>query len=116
MNYNTLIERSGETVQIWGSSSTTDGLGNPVKTWTTDKGTFTGVVTRPSPEDVKLEAGRIASTDKKLYAPSDASIATGDRIEVDGINYDCYGSSEDWGVKDAGTVKYLRLFLKRVIE
>lgn len=111
-----LIENYGEEIQIWGQAASTDGLGNSITLWTTDKGTFTGAVARPSPEDIALAAGRISITDKKLLAPSDAAIATGDRLEIDGINYDCYGSSEDWGIKRAGTVQYLKLFLKRVIE
>ncbi len=116
MTFDTLIEQYGETIQIWGQANSTDGLGNTITVWTTNKGTFTGVVARPSPEDIALAAGRISITDKKLYAPSDASIVTGDRLEIDGVKYDCYGSSADWGIKQGSTVQYLKLFLKRVIE
>lgn len=108
------IERLGETIQIWGSSSGTDALGNPVKAWDQDKGTFTGVVMRPTANDVLFAPGRISDTDKKLHAPSTASIATGDRLEIDSVTYDLYGTLADWQIKYSGTVQHLSLFLKRV--
>ncbi len=111
-----LIEGYGETIQIWGQAPSTDGLGNPITLWTTDKGTFVGVVARPSPEDITLAGGRISITDKKLFAPSDASIATGDRLEIDSIKYNCYGSIADWKIKQGDTVQYFKLFLKRVLS
>jgi hypothetical protein len=42
------IEAYGETCQLWGASTGTDEFGNPEQTWDTDKGTFTGVVIRPT--------------------------------------------------------------------
>ncbi len=116
MMIDNFIESYGETIQIWGQAASTDGLGNPITVWTTNKGTFIGVVSRPSPDDISFTAGRIASTDKKLYAPSDANIITGDRLEIGGIKYDCYGNLEDWKIKHGSTVNHFRLFLKRVIE
>lgn len=116
MTSDAVIKQLGETIQIWGAVSSTDGLGNTIKVWTTNKGTFTGVVSRPTPDDIALLGGKISATDKKLYAPSDASIVTGDRIEIDSIKYDCFGSSADWGIKRAGVVQYLKLFLKRVLS
>lgn len=112
------IGKLGETVQIWGASSGTDGLGNPESTWNVDKGTFTGVVMYPAGDagvgDALFAAGRISDTDKKLHAPSTASIATGDRLEIDSVTYDLYGTLADWQVKLGGTVQHLQLFLKRV--
>jgi len=109
------ITRLGETIQIWGASSGTDSLGNPVSTWDVNKGTFIGAVQRPAPNDVLFAPGKISNTDKKLYAPSDASIATGDRLEIDSVMYDLYGTLADWQMKLGGTVQYLQLFLKRVV-
>ncbi|MEA3397797.1 MAG: hypothetical protein U9R05_10085 [Chloroflexota bacterium] len=109
------IKRLGETVQIWGASSGTDDLGNPVKTWDQDKGTFTGVVMRPTANDVLFAGGRLSDTDKKLHAPSAASIATGDRLEIDSVIYDLYGTLPDWQMKLGGTVQHLQIFLKRVV-
>lgn len=109
------IERLGETIQIWGASSGTDALGNPVSTWDVDKGTFTGVVMRPTANDVLFAPGRISDTDKKLNAPSTASIATGDRLEINSVTYDLYGTLTDWQMKLGGTVQHLQLFLKRVV-
>ncbi len=108
------IGKLGETVQIWGASSGTDDLGNPESTWDVDKGTFIGVVMRPTANDALFAPGRISDTDKKLHAPSTASIATGDRIEIDSVTYDLYGTLADWKVKLGGTVQHLQLFLKRV--
>jgi hypothetical protein len=116
MNFDNLIDRNGETVQIWGQSSDTDGLGNTFTTWDVDKGTFTGVVVKSGIYDVALEAGRITTSDRKLIAPSDADIAVGDRLEIDGVKYDCYGSDDDWKVKLNGVTQYKKLFLKRVVE
>ena len=115
MTFNTYIEQYGETVQIWGTSSSTDGLGNPIKTWDDDKGTFTGVVLRPTANDALFDAGRVANADKKLLAPSDASIVTGDRLEIDSIRYDLFGIPADWQMKLSGTVQHLQIFLKRVL-
>jgi len=98
------ITRLGETIQIWGTSSGTDSLGNPVSTWDVNKGTFIGAVQRPAPNDVLFAP-----------APSDASIATGDRLEIDSVVYDLYGTLADWQMKLGGTVQYLQLFLKRVV-
>lgn len=109
------ITRLGEEIRIWGSSESTDALGNSIKTWDQDKGTFTGVVMRPTANDVLFAPGKLADTDKKLHAPSTASIVTGDRLEIDSITYDLYGSLADWQMKLGGTVQYLQLFLKRVI-
>ena len=108
------IERLGETVQIWGSSSGTGALGNPVKAWDQDKGTFTGVVGRPKANDVLFAGGKLSDTDKTLIAPSDVSIATGDRLEIDSVTYDLYGTLADWQMKIGGTVQHLSLYLKRV--
>lgn len=114
--FNGLIKRHGETVQIWGTSSGTDDLGNPVKTWDSDKGTFLGIVTRPTANDVLFAAGKLSDTDKKLLAPSDADIVTSDRVEIDSVTYDLYGTLEDWTAKPLnGTTRYMRLFLKRVV-
>ena len=63
--FDNLINAQGETIQIWGASEGTDGLGNPEKTWDSDKGTSTAVIQRPTPRDIELSAGRIAATDKK---------------------------------------------------
>lgn len=112
---NSAINRLGETIQIWGTSSSTDTLGNPTKTWDQDKGTFIGVVGRPKANDVLFAGGKLADTDKTLIAPSDASIATGDRLEIGGIMYDLYGSLPDWRMKQGGTTRYLSLYLRRVL-
>lgn len=109
------IGRLGESIQVWGASSGTDGLGNPMKTWDQNKGTFTGVVMRPTANDVLFAGGRLSDTDKKLNAPSTAAIATGDRLEIDSITYDLYGSLADWQMKLGGTVQHLQIFLKRVM-
>jgi hypothetical protein len=118
MNDNT-IGRLGESIQIWGqiwgAASETDDLGNPVKAWTVNKGTFIGVVMRPKANDVLFAGGKLADTDKTLIAPSDASIATGDRLEIDSVTYDIYGTLADWKIKLGGTVQHLSLYLKRVI-
>lgn len=108
------IERLGETVRIWGSSSSTDDLGNPVKVWDQDKGTFIGVVGRPKANDVLFAGGRISDTDKTLIAPSDANLATGDRVEIDSIIYDLYGTEADWKQRLGTTIKHLQLYLMRV--
>ena len=108
------INRLGESIQIWGTSSTTDSLGNPVTVWDQDKGTFTGVVGRPKANDALFAGGKLADTDKTLIAPSDASIATGDRLEIDSVTYDLYGSLADWQVKLGGTVRHLALYLWKV--
>ena len=109
------IERNGETIQIWGSSDGTDALGNPVKAWAVDKGTFLGVVGRPKANDALFAAGKLSDTDKTLIAPSDADIATGDRLEIDSITYDLCGSLADWRRKLGTNTKHLQLFLKRVV-
>lgn len=109
------ISRLGEEIQIWGASSGTDALGNPVSTWDVDKDTFIGVVMRPTANDVLFAPGRISDTDKKLYAPSTANIATGDRLEIDSVVYDLYGTLADWQMKLGGTVQHLQIFLKRVV-
>jgi len=113
--FDNAINRLGETVQIWGSSSGTDDLGNPVQTWDQDKGTFVGAVQRPTANDVLFAPGKLADTDKKLIAPSDASIATGDRLEIDSIIYNLYGTLADWTMKQGGTVRHQQIFLKRVM-
>jgi len=113
--FNAHIEQYGESMQLWGSYSDTDDLGNPVKTWAVDKGTFTGVVLRPTAADITISAGRLSSTDKKLLAPTTADIATGDRIEIDDITYDLLGSHEDWQMKLSGTTYHQQLFLRRVL-
>lgn len=115
MTFDKHIELYGETVQIWGVSSGTDAFGNPESTWDVDKGTFTGVVLRPTANDALFEAGRVANADKKLLAPSDASIVKGDRLEIDSVVYDTFGVPADWQMKLSGTVQHLQIFLKRVI-
>lgn len=115
MTFNKQIERYGETIQIWGASSGTDDLGNPESTWDVDKGTFTGVVLRPTANDALFEAGRAANADKKLLAPSDASIVSGDRLEIDSVTYDLFGVPADWQMKLSGTVQHMQIFLKRVL-
>lgn len=115
MTFNKYIEQYGETVQIWGASSSTDGVGNPVSTWDVDKGTFTGVVLRPTANDALFDAGRVANADKKLLAPSDASIVSGDRLEIDDVRYDLFGIPADWQMKLSDTVQHLQIFLRRVV-
>lgn len=110
----TLLTTIGETIQAWGNTNTTDGLGNTVKTWTTDKGTFTGIVQKPKSTDIKLMAGRIDETDRVVYAPTDSGITTGDRLEIDSVYYDIIGSIDDWKLKRNGTTQYYKLILKRV--
>jgi hypothetical protein len=110
----------GESIQIYGPGSGSDGLGNPTKTWDVDKGTFYGIVTRPGSRDVEEaqlgNSGTVAAAGKKLIAPSDADIATGDRLEIGGITYECQGSSEEWVVKKNGTAHHLEILLTRVVE
>ena len=113
--FDNLINAQGEAIRIWGSSEGTDGLGNPEKTWDDDKGTSTAVIQRPTPKDIELSAGRIEATDKKVFALSDADITTEDRIEIESVHYDLMGAVDDWRIKQAGTVQYLRLFLRRVL-
>lgn len=112
--FDNLINAQGESVKIWGPSVGTDGLGNPETTWDVDKGTTTAVIQRLGAKDIELSAGKVTDTDKKMYAKSDAAIVTGDRIEIESVNYDLIGSLDDWKMKQAGTVEYLRLFLRRV--
>lgn len=109
------IARLGETIQIWGSSNGTDSLGNPIKTWDQDKGTIVGVVGRPKANDALFAGGKLSDTDKTLIAPSDASLATGDRLEIDSITYDLYGTEADWQMKLGTSTKHLQLYLKRVV-
>ncbi len=113
--FDAYIEQYGETVQLWGAADGTDSLGNPTKTWSVDKDTFTGVVQRPTANDITLSAGRLTDTDKKLLAPTTADIATGDRIEIDDIAYDMLGSHADWQMKLSGTVRHQQIFLRRVL-
>ena len=113
-NFDNLITAQGESVHIWGASVGTDGLGNPEKTWDTDKGTTTAVIQRPGAKDIELSAGRVTDTDKKMYAQSDAAIVKGDQIEIDSVYYDLLGALDDWKMKQGGSVEYLRLFLRRV--
>ena len=113
--FDNLINAHSESIQIWGSSEGTDDLGNTVKTWDDDKGTSTAVIQIPSSRDIELSAGRIEATDKKVFALSDADITTGYRIEIENVNYDLIGAVDDWKAKQAGTVQYLRLFLRRVL-
>ena len=108
------IERLGETIKLWGQSSSTDALGNPITVWNQDKGTFKGVVGRPKANDVLFAGGKLSDTDKTLIAPSDASLATGDRVEIDSVIYDLYGTAADWKQKIGTTTKHLQLYLKRV--
>ena len=115
MTFDKQIEQYGETIQIWGSSSGSDDLGNPVKTWDQDKGTFTGVVLRPTANDALFDAGRIANADKKLLAPTDAAIISGDRLEIDSVVYDLFGVPADWQMKLSGSVQHLKIFLRRVV-
>ncbi len=109
------IERLGETVQIWGSSDSTDSLGNSVKVWTVDKGTTIGVVGRPKANDALFAGGKLPDTDKTLITLSDASIATDDRVEIEGVTYDLFGTEADWKEKRGETVTQMKLYLKRVI-
>lgn len=115
MTFDAHIEAYGETCQLWGASTGTDEFGNPEDTWDTDKGTFTGVVIRPTASDITASAGRIADTDKKLLAPTTADIATDDRIEIDSVTYDLLGDHADWQMKLSGTTYHQQLFLRRVI-
>ena len=109
------IERLGEPIQIWGTSDDTDDLGNPVKVWNQDKGTCTGVVGRPKANDALFAGGKLADTDKTLITTSGANLATGDRVEIDGITYDLFGTLADWKHKNGTTTTQLQLYLKRVI-
>lgn len=115
MVFDRYIKQYGETVHIWSASDTTDDLGNPKSVWDLDKDTFTGVVLRPTANDALFDAGRVANADKKLLAPSDADIETGDRLEIDGIMYDLFGVPADWQMKLSGKVQHLQIFLKRVL-
>ena len=109
------IERLGEPIQIWGTSSSTDDLGNPVKVWNQDKGTCIGVVGRPKANDALFAGGKLADTDKTLIATSDANLATGDRVEIDGVTYDLFGTLVDWKMKRGTATQQLQLYLKRVV-
>lgn len=109
------INRLGETIQVWGTSNGTDDLGNSIKTWDQDKGTFAGVVGRPKANDALFAGGKLSDTDKTLIAESTANVATGDRVEIDGVTYDLYGTLADWKMKLGATTKHLQLYLKRVI-
>ena len=109
------IERLGESIQIWGSSSGTDDLGNPIKTWDQDKGTCIGVVGRPKANDVLFAGGKLSDTDKTLIATSDANLATSDRVEIDSVTYDLFGTLADWKIKRGTATQQLQIYLKRVI-
>lgn len=115
MSFDRYIEQYGETVQIWGATVGTDDLGNPLSEWNVDKGTFIGVVVRPTANDALFDAGRVANADKKLLAPSDASIVKGDRLEIDSITYNLFGVPADWQMKLSGTVQHQQIFMKRVV-
>ena len=108
----------GEIIQIWGSSSGTDGLGNPIKTWDQNKGTVYGMpaTLRQSEMDAMSPTGRIAGADKKYIVPAEATIATGDRLEINSVKYDCMGEYADWTVKRRNTIHHLEIFLRKVIE
>ena len=109
------IKRLGETVKIWGASTGTDDLGNTIKTWDQDRGTCVGVVAYPKANDALFAGGKLADTDKTLIVPSDADIATDDRIEIDSIIYDLFGTKADWKLKHGTATQYLHLYLKRVM-
>ena len=110
------INRLGETVRIWGASTGTDDLGNPIKTWDQDKGSCLGVTAYPKANDALFAGGRLSDTDKTLIIPSDSDIATGDRVEIDSVIYDLYGTDADWKLKFGNTLKYYHLYLKRVVK
>jgi hypothetical protein len=112
------LEVHGETIQIWGPSGTTDALGNPVNTWNVNKGTVRGIVAIPgvNQRDTLTPAGRIATADKKVLVPSDAGIATGYRLEIDSIQYDCLGEYADWVVRRRNAINHLEIMLKKVVE
>ena len=111
------FNKFGETIQIWGTSSGTDGLGNPTKTWDSDKGTVKGIPAKlkRNEADITTPAGRIAATDKKVIVPATATIATGDRLEIDSINYECMGEYADWVVRKRNTIDHLEILLRKVI-
>lgn len=113
--FDNAIDKLGETIQVYGASESIDALGNPIKVWDQDKGTFAGVVGRPKANDTLFAGGKLADTDKTLIAPSDANIAIGDRLEIDNVTYDLYGTLADWQMKRGGTVQHLQLYLKRVL-
>lgn len=76
-----------------------------------------GIVTHPSKEemDTVTAAGRIAAADKKVIVPAAATIATGDRLEIDSINYECMGEYADWVVRRRNTINHLEIILRKVI-
>lgn len=115
MTFDKYIEQYGETIHIWGATEDTDDLGNPISVWNADKDTFIGVLMRPTANAALFDAGRVANADKKLLAPSDADIISGDRLEIDDVMYDLIGVPADWQMKIAGTVQHLQIFLRRVL-
>ena len=115
MMFDATIISLGETVTIYGTSSGTDALGNPVSIWDVNQGDEIGIVTPALTEDFKLFAGRIASSDRKLILPSSSNITTGDRVLVDGVWYDAQGTKPDWKIKFKGTTEVFSLLLKRVL-
>ncbi len=115
MTFKRRITQYGEPVQIWGASTNTDELGNPISIWDIDKDTFIGVVMRPTASDERFGGGRVAKADKKLLAPHDANIIAGDRLEIDSIMYDLLGLPADWEMKLSGRVQHLQIFLRRVL-
>ncbi|MBC2746264.1 MAG: hypothetical protein HF975_04510 [ANME-2 cluster archaeon] len=107
----------GESIQVWGPSAGTDGLGNPDNTWDDDKGTVQAIVAIPgvNQRDTITPAGRIATADKKVIVPSGAGIATGDRLEIDSVNYDCLGEYAAWIVRRRNVINHLEILLRKVV-
>lgn len=88
-----------------------------MKTWDSDKGTVKGIVTHPTKDDMDTvtAAGRIAAADKKVIVSASADIATGDRLEIDSIKYECMGEYADWVVRRRNTINHLEILLRKVI-
>lgn len=113
------FDTHGETVQIWGPAAGTDSLGNPTNAWSVNKGTVKGIVSNPgtlTPLDASTPVGRIHIADKIIIVQSDAAIATGYRLEIDSINYDCMGEYADWIVRRHGAINHMQIDLKKVVE
>ncbi len=66
--------------------------------------------------DIISPTGRIAGADKKIIVPAAATIATGDRLEINSVKYDCMGEYADWSIKRRDTIHHLEILLRKVIE